>query len=60
MRSRLEAVGEAKGSEVGLLDEVVRVGGALGQPERKAVEGVEMGEGLRAEVRGRIGQDQSR
>jgi len=60
MRSRLEAVGEAEGPEIGLLDQVVRVGRALGQPEGEAVERIEVGEGLRVEVRRRIGQDQSR
>ena len=42
------------------LDQIVGVRRALGQTEGEAVQGVEVGEGLRAEVRRRIGQDQSR
>jgi hypothetical protein len=60
MRSRLEAMGEAEGAEIGLLDQVVGVGRTLGQAQGEAVEGVEVGEGLGAKVRGRVGQDQSR
>jgi hypothetical protein len=60
MCSRLEAVGEAEGAEVRLLDQVIRVGRALGQAEGEAVEGVEVSEGLLAKVRGRLRQDQSR
>jgi len=55
VRSRLEAVGEAKGPEIGLLDEVVRIGRALRQSEREAVQGIEVGERLQPEVSERLG-----
>src|SRR5207247_1905514 len=50
MRSRLEAVGEAEGAEIGLLDEIVGVRGSLGEPEGEAVERVEVERGLSAGV----------
>ena len=50
MRSRLEAVGEAEGAEVGLLDEVIGVRRALGEPEGEAIERVEMKQRLSLQV----------
>ena len=55
VRSRLESMGEPEGPEVGLLNEVVGVGRALGQSQGEVVERVQMREGLLAELGGRLG-----
>ena len=57
VRSRLEAMGEPEGPEVGLLDQVVGVRWALGQPQGEVVQRVEVGERLLTEFGGRLGQD---
>ena len=50
MGSRLEAMREAKGPEIRLLDEVVGLRGMACQIEREIVERVEVGEGVTFEV----------